>query len=83
MGEDEGEEINAEVGKDVTHPPVGVHGAVDDLSGDARQQQGCGQNSGLGLLLHLEEQDAMSCTANPNIFHSFESIHLQEVVIKK
>lgn len=53
MRENEGEEVNAEVGKDVTHSPVGVHGAVDDLSGDARQQQGSGQHSGLGLLLYL------------------------------
>lgn len=37
MGEDEGEEVNAKVGKDVAHPPVGVHGAVDDLSWNARQ----------------------------------------------
>lgn len=57
MGEDEGEEVNAEVGEDVAHPPVGVHGAVDDLSGDAGQQQGSGQHSGLGLLLYLEEQE--------------------------
>lgn len=57
MREDEGEEVNAEVSEDVTHPPVGVHGAVDDLGGDAGQQQGSGQHSGLGLLLHLEEQE--------------------------
>lgn len=57
MRENEGEEVNAEVGKDVTHSPVGVHGAVDDLSGDARQQQGSGQHSGLGLLLYLGEQE--------------------------
>lgn len=37
MGEDEGEEVNTKVGKDVAHPPVGVHGAVDDLSWNARQ----------------------------------------------
>lgn len=35
MRDDEGEEVNTEVGEHVTHPPVGVHGAVDDLSGDA------------------------------------------------
>lgn len=57
MGEDEGEEVNAEVSKDVAHPPVGVHGAVDDLGGDARQQQGGGQHSGLGLLLYLEDKE--------------------------
>lgn len=55
--EDKGEEVNTEVGEDVPHPPVGVHGAVDDLSGDAGQQQGSGQHSGLGLLLYLEEQE--------------------------
>lgn len=37
MGEDEGEEINAKVGKDVAHPSVGVHGAADYLSWNARQ----------------------------------------------
>lgn len=55
MGEDEGEEVHAEVSEHVTHSPVGVHGAVDDLRGDARQQQGSGQHGGLGLLLYLEE----------------------------
>lgn len=53
MRDDEGEEVNAEVREDVPHPPVGVHGAVDDLSGDAGQQQGSGQHGGFGLLLHL------------------------------
>ncbi len=57
MGEDEGEEVNAQVSKDVAHPPVRVHGAVDDLSGDAGQQQGSSQDSGLGLLLYLEEEE--------------------------
>lgn len=56
MWEDEREEVNAEVGEDVTHPPVGVHGAVDDLSGYAGQQEGSSQHSGLGLLLYLEEE---------------------------
>lgn len=56
MRDDEGEEVNTEVCEDVTHPPVGVHGAIDDLGGDARQQQGGGQHSGLGLLLHLGKQ---------------------------
>lgn len=37
MTEDEGEEVDAEVGEDVPHPAVGVHGAVDDLGWDARQ----------------------------------------------
>ena len=53
MGENEGEEVKAEVGKDVTHPPVGIHGAVDDLGRDAGQQQGGGQHSGLCLLFYL------------------------------
>lgn len=57
MGDDEGEEVNAEVCEDVTHPPVGVHGAVDDLGGDARQQQSCSQHCGLCLLLHLDTQE--------------------------
>lgn len=57
VGNDEGEEVNAEVCKDVTHPPVGVHGAVDDLGGDARQQQRRGQHCGLCLLLHLDTQE--------------------------
>lgn len=56
MGEDEGEEVHAEVSEHVTHSPVGVHGAIDDLSGDARQQQGSSQNSGLGLLLYLKNR---------------------------
>lgn len=56
MTKDEGEEVQAEVGEDVPHPPVGVHGAVDDLGGDARQQQGGGQHGGLGLLLNLEKE---------------------------
>lgn len=53
MRKDEGEEVNAEVGEDVAHPPVGVHGAVDDLSGDAGEQQGSSKHSGLGLFLYL------------------------------
>lgn len=42
MRYDEGEEVNAEIREDVAHPPVGVHGAVDDLGGNAGQQQGGG-----------------------------------------
>lgn len=57
MRQDEGEEVNAEIGEDVTHPSVGVHGAVDDFSRDAGQQQGSSQHSGLGLLLYLEAQE--------------------------
>lgn len=56
MGEYEGEEVNAKVGKDVAHPPVGVHGAVDDLSWNARQQKGGSQHGGLGLLFYLVEK---------------------------
>lgn len=56
MGEDEGEEINAKVGKDIAHPPVGIHGAVDHLSWDAGQHKGCGEHGGLGLLFYLEEK---------------------------
>lgn len=37
MREDEGEEVDTEVSEDVTHPPVGVHGAIDDLGRDAGQ----------------------------------------------
>lgn len=55
MRDDEGEEVDAEVGEDVPHPPVGVHRAVDDLSGDARQQQGSSQHGGFGLLLNLQD----------------------------
>lgn len=57
MGEDEGEEVHAEVSEHVAHSPVGVHGAIDDLGGDAGEQQGSSQHSGLGLLLYLEEQE--------------------------
>lgn len=57
MGDDESEEVNAEVCEDVTHPPVGVHGAVDDLGRDARQQQSCSQHCGLCLLFHLDTQE--------------------------
>lgn len=60
VGDDEGEEVNAEVCEDVPHPPVGVHGAVDDLSRYARQQQSCGQYRGLCLLLHLDTQEDKS-----------------------
>lgn len=56
MREDESEEVNAEVSEHVAHPPVGVHGAVDDLSGDAGEQQGGSEHSGLGLLLYLKKQ---------------------------
>lgn len=56
MGEDEGEEINAKVGKDIAHPPVGIHGAVDYLSWDAGQHKGCSEHGGLGLLFYLEEK---------------------------
>ena len=59
MREDEGEEVNAEVGEHVAHPPVGFHGAVYDLSRDAGEQQGGSEHSGLGLLLFLEEQEYM------------------------
>lgn len=71
MGEDEGEEINAKVGKDVAHPPVGVHGAVDDLCWNARQHESCGEHRGLGLLFYLEETLAMillsRATDNKNV----------------
>lgn len=59
MGKYEGEEVNAKVGKDVAHPPVGVHGAVDDLSWNARQQKGGSQHGGLGLLFYLVEKLAV------------------------
>ena len=55
VAEDEGEEVDAEVGEDVAHPPVRVHGAVDDLGGDARQEQRGREDRSLDLLLHLEE----------------------------
>lgn len=55
MTEDEGEEVDTEVGEDVSHLPVGVHEAVDDLSRDTRQQEGGGQHCGLHLLLNLVE----------------------------
>lgn len=74
MGDDEGEEVNTEVREDVTHPPVGVHGAVDDLGRDARQQQSCSQHCGLRLLLHLDTQEDTCNTAaswsNPNHWSS-------------
>ncbi len=50
---DEAEEVDAEVGEDVAHLPVGVHGAADDFSGDPRQQERGGQHRRLALLLHL------------------------------
>lgn len=56
MGEDEGEEVDAEVGEDVAHPAIGVHGAADDFGRDAGQQQGGRQNRGFTFLLHLKEQ---------------------------
>lgn len=60
MRDDEGEEVNAEIGEDVAHPPVGVHGAVDDFGRDAGKQQGSGQHSGFGFLLHLKKQKNMN-----------------------
>ena len=54
--QDESEEVEAEVGEDVAHPPVGVHGAVDDLRWDPRQKQGGRQYRGLGLPFHLWER---------------------------
>lgn len=66
MGEDEGEEINAKVGKDVAHPPVGVHGAVDYLSRNAGQHKGCGEHGGLSLLFYLEETFLLSHQTDDN-----------------
>lgn len=55
MTEDEGEEIDTKVCKHISHLPVRVHGAVDDFSRNARQQEGRSQNGSLGLRLHLQE----------------------------
>lgn len=78
MGDDEGEEVDAEVCKDVTHPSVGVHGAVDDLGRDARQQQSCSQHCGLCLFLHLKAKRGTYIiyftNTCPNFFWCFYSI---------
>ena len=53
MTENEGEEVDAEVREDLAHLAVGVHGPVDHLSWNPRQQQRSCQHRRLHLLLAL------------------------------
>lgn len=51
MTENEGEEVDAEVREDLAHLAVGVHGPVDHLSGNPRQQQRSCQLKGTPLIV--------------------------------